>query len=112
MALNREEFLAGLRIPDLHFPRGVGSLGLIPSGTLGGQAFAVRAEDWLLASALDGEKFLAGLRIPHLNRIVIRSAGQAFAVRTEGHAAASALEGKEFLAGLGLPHCHHGGGCT
>jgi hypothetical protein len=46
-----------LGIPNLHLPRDVGTLNVIPGETTGSQAFAVRAEGHAGATALEGKEF-------------------------------------------------------
>src|SRR5262249_41376038 len=108
-ALEGEEFLAGLGVPDFHFD---------VVGTR--KAFAVPTENDR-TSALEGEKHLASLNVPHLDLAwdppglrqgsfisVTTTGGQAVAVGAEHHAVEDGglLQSQEFLAGLRVPHLH------
>src|SRR5262249_27631488 len=80
-ALEGEQFLAILRIPDLHL-----------FSASARQALAVRAEDHALDTAcvpFEGEEILTSFGVPYLHRLVRRSASQALAVRAENHLSAA-----------------------
>src|SRR5437762_12754991 len=103
MAAQGDEFLAGLRVPDLD--------AFILAGR--GQEQAVRAEGGSQAGtgvALQGEKYRARLRIPDVHGVVVPGRGEAEAVGAERQAARPLrprlAQVVQHLAGRRVPQLH------